>query len=77
MPAAEQDGVLNALRNAMRQEGFTVLSTGEAADFNVEVDLRQDHRTPSEAYTQFHTVYMNGAMRTPQFRGPAHGRNCP
>ncbi len=63
VPAAEQDGVLTALRNAMRQEGFTVLSTGEAADFNVEVDLRQDHRTPSEAYTQFHTVYINGAIR--------------
>lgn len=63
VPSTEQDGVLTALRNAMRKEGFTVLSTAGAADFDIEVDLRQDHRTPSEAFNQFHTVYMNGTIR--------------
>lgn len=64
VPASEQDGVLTALRNAMRTEGFNVLGPNEAADFDIEIDLRQDHRTSSEAYNQFHTVYMNGTVRT-------------
>ena len=76
VPASEQDGVLTALRNAMRTEGFNVLGPNEAADFDIEIDLRQDHRTSSEAYNQFHTVYMNGTVRTRNAARGGHRRNC-
>ena len=65
----QQDGVLTALRNAMRSEGFEVLATPQTADYSIEIDLRHNYNAQSASYSQFQTVYLNGTLRTRNAQG--------
>lgn len=61
--ATQQEGVLTALRNVLRGEGFEVLTAPQMADYSLELNLRKDTRTPTGDLSQFHTVYVDGVIK--------------
>jgi len=67
--APMQDGVLTALRRTLRSAGFDILDAISDPEFTVEVDLRKELRTPSGAYSEFHTAYVEGTIRTRDAQG--------
>ena len=66
---AQQEGVLTALRNALRSEGFDVVAAPQMADYALELNLRKETRTPTGDLSQFHTVYVDGVVKVRNAEG--------
>jgi len=67
--AADHAPLIQALRTVLLDEGFSVHSATEAADYQIEFDLRVERRTPSGDFGNFHTAYITGAISLKTFEG--------